>query len=109
MNDSRTIRFQAARVLSQMEPPRDTGVAVLMEALKEKPQRLEAALALVRIGPPAVPALVTALKDPSPALRRDAAEILRDLGPKAKSAVGALSAALKDEQRAVRGLAARAL
>src|SRR5262249_27271049 len=85
-NDNKPLRFQAARLLSQFEPPSEAGVAVLVEALKDKTQKLEAADALARIGPPAVPALVIALKDRSPAVRRDAAKILRDLGPKAKSA-----------------------
>jgi HEAT repeat protein len=109
LKDNRTLRFAAACVLSQVDPSSPAGVPVLIDALKEKPQRIEAAAALVRIGPPALPGLTAALTDPNPAVRRDAADILRDLGPRAKSAAPALAKALEDEDPHVRLAVVRAL
>jgi HEAT repeat protein len=64
---------------------------------------------LVRIGEPAIPALLEALKDESPAVRRWAALVLADLGPAAPGAVGPLMDALADGDESVRLAAAQAL
>jgi transglutaminase-like putative cysteine protease len=68
-----------------------------------------AADALSRIGEPAVPALVSALSDPDPKVRLQAARALARIGPPARDAVPALTRALDDTDLAVRANAARAL
>jgi HEAT repeat protein len=64
---------------------------------------------LVRIGEPAIPALVELLKDESATVRRWAALVLADLGPAAPSALGPLMDALADRDESVRLAAAQAL
>jgi len=74
--------------------------------------RLRALRRLERLGArasPAVPALITGLTDPDPAIRREIAEVLGRIGPTANQAVPALTTALKDPERDVRAAAARAL
>ena len=71
--------------------------------------RLAAATALSGIGPTCVPALVEALKDPSPAVRADAAYGLTHLSFAARAAVPALAVALRDEDAQVRERASEAL
>lgn len=63
---------------------------------------------LVRIGEPAIPALIEALGDENPAVRRWAALVLADVGP-APTAVGPLMEALADRDETVRTAAAQAL
>jgi HEAT repeat protein len=65
--------------------------------------------ALGEMGEAVVPALVAALKEPSPERRRVAAYALGSMGAQAEPAVKALGTALGDEQWPVRSLAARAL
>src|SRR5438067_1387202 len=65
--------------------------------------------ALIRTGPPAVPALGRALKSKKPAVRRNAAYVLAEIGPGAREAVAALGAALQDPDREVRRNAAETL
>src|SRR5947209_14146481 len=76
---------------------------------KEPKQSLAAIDALLKVGPPAVPALGDALKGKEAALRRNAAYVLGELGPDAKDAVGALADALRDEDAGTRQYAAAAL
>src|SRR5262245_1884696 len=64
---------------------------------------------LARIGEPAVPALVAALKDKESVVRAHAAEALSSMGAKAKAAVPALISSLKDESWEVRLPSAEAL
>lgn len=71
--------------------------------------REAAADALGRIGEPAVPELVRMLQDPDPALRRQAADVLARIGPRAGAAVPQLTLALDDADPQVRRSAARAL
>jgi HEAT repeat protein len=64
----------------------------------------------VQIGLPAVPALVKALQDKEPGVRRSAAEVLGAMGLEAKDAVPALAEARrKDDVEAVRKAADEAL
>jgi HEAT repeat protein len=65
--------------------------------------------ALGGMGEAVVPALTTALKDPSIERRRVAAYALGAIGPDARSAVAALERLLRDEQETLRFLGARAL
>ncbi len=64
---------------------------------------------LAKIGKPAVPALIVALKDQAKVVRRRAAEALGKIGTEAKAAIPALIAALDDEGYLVRESAADAL
>jgi len=65
--------------------------------------------ALSWMGPDAVPPLIAALKDASPAVRRAAARALGNLGADAQRARSALETAASDPQEDVRTAAAKAL
>jgi hypothetical protein len=75
----------------------------------ERLMREAASETLVRIGEPAIPALLEALKDESPTVRRWAALVLAELGPAAPGAIGPLMDALADGDESVRLAAAQAL
>jgi HEAT repeat protein len=62
-----------------------------------------------RIGPPAIPLVVTLLRDGRVAIRRNAVDVLIDLAPHTESIQATLREALKDEDAEVAGDAARAL
>src|SRR5262249_8842 len=62
-----------------------------------------------RIGPPAIPLLVELLRHESDSIRRSAIGELIDLAPHTQWSQAALRRALKDEDAAVAGDAARAL
>ena len=66
-------------------------------------------MALVKIGQPAVPALIGALKNPDKRVRTHTASALARMGEQAKAAIPALIAALKDKDTNVRSSAAFAL
>ncbi|MBL9122522.1 MAG: HEAT repeat domain-containing protein [Planctomycetaceae bacterium] len=68
-----------------------------------------AADSLARIGPAAVPALLTAMENRDPAVRARAAQAFARMGPEASAAVPALTRALQDRDPDVRKSAARAL
>ncbi len=76
---------------------------------EERVLRDAASETLVRIGEAAVPRLVEALNDERPAVRRWAAEVLTEMGPRADAAIGPLMEALGDEDTEVRLAAAQAL
>ncbi|MFO0905493.1 MAG: HEAT repeat domain-containing protein [Pirellulales bacterium] len=71
--------------------------------------REAAAVALGRIGEPAVPALVEALRSHDPEIRLQAADTLARIGPGAEQAVPSLTELLEDEDIRIRKAAARAL
>lgn len=82
------------------------------EALKPFDQWTEqhaAADALGRIGPPAVPDLIQALRNRDPAVRKQAAEVLARMGSDAQPAVPDLIRLLDDEDESIRKEAARTL
>ena len=85
-------------------------VPALIEAsvkIKHTEVNLNAARALAAIGDPAVPALLSAMRDEDRRLCRTAARVLGRIGNKA--AVPALISALRDKHAAVRASAAEAL
>lgn len=86
-------------------------LAALIEELKDEriQVRIEAVFALRRCGAPAVPALISAVKDREGRVRRVAAIALGRIGPAARDAVPALIGALSDADRYVRYPAAVAL
>ena len=78
-------------------------------AFPEPSEQELAGQALGRIGKPAVPQLVNALRHRDPSVRRQAASVLAKIGPDARAAAPMLTAALDDEDLAVRKAASRAL
>src|SRR5262249_11597415 len=108
MHEHRGVRFASARLLSEVEPSSPAGVPVLIDGLKGS-NRFEARVALTRVGGPAVEAVAGLLSDANPNLRREAADILRDMGPRAAPAAAALVKAVADEDELVRLAAIRAL
>lgn len=100
-----------AILLACREKPAGSDVPALIADLKSgNPEAAgKANLALVRIGEPAVPALVELLSGDDVQLRGVAAATLWAMGPKAKAAVPALAAALSDADLDVRLGSAMAL
>jgi len=93
------VRRNAAFALGEIGPP---SIPILLQILRDPTPRIRrnVAAALVRIGPPAVPSLIGLLNSNKPIIRKNAASILGRIGPEAKSAVPALEAALRDEDKA---------
>jgi len=93
---------------SKPKPPDPTA---LVEKLKSPDQGVSgaAALELIGVGEPAVPALVELLRDPDPSHRANAARTFWAMGARAGSAAPALGEALADSDSAVRVGAAMAL
>ena len=89
----------------------DPRIAPLIEKLTLNDARIrrDASEALIDIGAPALPALITALQDPDPNLRWCAASVLGDMGEEAVVAIPALTQALQDSASQVRLYATLAL
>jgi HEAT repeat protein len=83
---------QGVATLGSIGPRAKAAVPALIKDVKDARRRLDALAALVKIGAPAVPALMRALEEKSlrPA-RKDIIEALGDIGPTAKEALGPLS------------------
>ncbi len=96
---------------SWAQPTPYTQVAPLIEKLTDNDFRVrhDAADAIVKIGSPAVPFLIEALKAENKQVRWRAASALGEIGAEASSAVPALIAALQDEDEYIRRIAAYAL
>jgi len=90
-------------------PNRPLAQLVQRPLLREISISETAADSLARIGTQALPVLISALRDPDPIVRGNAAKGLARLGEAAQQAVPALTAALADEDDKVRLAAARAL
>ncbi|HEU4753756.1 MAG TPA: HEAT repeat domain-containing protein, partial [Armatimonadota bacterium] len=73
----------------------------------DRGRQREAREALAALGPAAVPALCEALRSGEPGVRRQAAELLGEIGD--RSAAGALAACFRDADSEVRQKAAEAL
>ncbi len=112
----------AERLKLEMHKPRDVGVvaqAAYEQSSEQSPQTIKpfeqwtdqdaAEDALGRIGAPAVPALMDALRSTNPSVRRKAVEVLGRMGEDASPAVPALTALLDDPDFGVRKAAARTL
>jgi HEAT repeat protein len=90
----------------------DTGVAVLVEELRNEKARYWACIALAEAGPKAkvaVPDLAKLVASKEPEMRMQAIITLGEIGPDAKPAVGSIIKALSDEQNSVRFAAAYSL
>jgi hypothetical protein len=88
-------------------PPTDEEEA--LKPFDEWSEQHAAADALGRIGPPAVPDLIQALRNRDPVVRKQAAEVLARMGSDAKPAVPDLVHLLDDEDESIRKEAARTL
>jgi HEAT repeat protein len=84
-------------------------IPALIEALKYEDLRAYAADRLLNIGPEAVPELIRALEGEYGPIREYAAWILGKMGPEAEAAIPALTEALWDKDKRVRGTAQKAL
>ena len=84
------------------------GIAVALSD-DDETVRMYAALALGRIGPTAVPALITALSDVHMYVRYSTAKVLGQIGPVTVEVVPALMAALQDPDQEVINAAKKAL
>ncbi|MCW8129510.1 MAG: HEAT repeat domain-containing protein [Planctomycetota bacterium] len=107
------LRSKATFALNRMT---EGSVAVLPEQLKaiqgsDRTLRKTTLASLYnkKLGPSAVPALVSALKDDDPEIRRMAAMHLANIGPAAQGAIKDLMAGLDDRDSRVRSLCLRAL
>ncbi|MBW4547766.1 MAG: HEAT repeat domain-containing protein [Symplocastrum torsivum CPER-KK1] len=96
---------------SWAQPTPYTQVAPLIEKLTDNDFRVrhDAADAIAKIGSPAVPALIEALKSEKKQVRWRAASALGEIGAEASSAVPALTTALQDEDEYIRRISAYAL
>jgi HEAT repeat protein len=104
------VRTAAGEALRKIQP--DLGVdPVLIAGLDNYDGGdLDAALAgLAEAGEPATPALIAALKSPTPRVRRNAGIALGRIGPAARAAVPDLAALLADSDNSVREGAAQGL
>jgi HEAT repeat protein len=122
-DDDPVVRINAALSLYKLGPAAREAVPALIRALADQVDlvRMDAAMALARIGPDAreaVPALVEALQRRENrgyvltfprSIREQMADALGRIGPDAHEAVPVLSAALADDQAAMRDTAAQAL
>ncbi len=109
LEDDRASREEgdrAALALGAMGPRARAALSPLMERFRRSDDLIPG---MVEMGPAAVPGLTTMLGDADPELRRRAARTLRWIGPPARSASEALTAALKDPLPFVRAEAALAL
>ena len=103
------VRSAAANALGSMGPAALSAVSALIEAHRQLAVRPAVARSLSRIGRPAIPALIGALKDPEADVRCSAAAVLEKMGAHAQAAVPALIEALKDPKASVRSSAAAVL
>lgn len=121
-NESSLVRGTAAYALGGIGEPAKGAVPALADALRDERTEgtytvsFRAAVALVKIGQPAVPALIQALVDPSSLARANAAYALGEvgyasggIGELAEEALPALIEMLRDKDKEARGRAAYAL
>lgn len=99
------IRERAAEQLALIAPRDERALRALILALQDENPEVQRALR--KFGPS--PQLTAALSHRDAQIRRGAAEVLGDLGPRASESVPALVRALRDKQESVRTTAAHAL
>ena len=109
----RSTSYRATEALGFLGPHAVSAVPDLIERIPESYLSWDlhepVVVALVRVGPPAVPFLVEALRGGSPCARAAAAAILGRIGPRAAAAGPALVTALRDDVPEVHAEAADAL
>jgi HEAT repeat protein len=105
-------RVAAARALVQIDPAnRNLAVPVLVASLADEKAFVREVVPdqLARMGKPAVPALIEALKSENPRVRCEVLRVLGKIGAEANESLPAVLRALKDEPWSVRAAAASAL
>jgi HEAT repeat protein len=98
------LRRLAVWALSESDPNSEYVVPGLVKALGDQDHEVRriANQALVQWSTQTIPALIKAVKDPTPKVREEAIFALANIGQSAKEAVPALLQALKDENKLVR-------
>jgi HEAT repeat protein len=102
---------ESARILGEMgEEAKDAVPALARLAYSgKKDLKIQASIALGRIGPAAGKWLAAAMRAPDGKIRSGAARVLADMSPPSPEAAAALAAALEDPDAGIRADAARAL
>jgi|GEM_PF-1980776 len=102
---------ESVRILGEMGDGAKDAVPALARAAfsGRKDLKLQASIALVRIGPPAGKWLDAALRAPDPKIRAGAAKVLSEMSPPSPEAAASLAAALDDPDAGIRASAAKAL
>ena len=98
-------RIDAMQRLRQVGPQAAPATGALVALLADEKLGREARLTLARIGEPAVPALIAALKSDDDGVRWWAAQALEEIGPAAKAAIPALIASFEDPAHPVKNSA----
>jgi len=110
-DENQFVRGWAIRSVGWMDEDGASATSDLTDALNDNEYfiRKQAAVALSRIGPEAIPPLVDALSGNEAGVRAAAASALGEFGTEAQPAIPALVAALRDDDLAVRSAAVVAL
>jgi len=111
-NDVPNVKRECAYALGEIRVADDDVISALRNAMEGKEDIWvghQAALALGRLGPPALPALIDALGNENSDIREEAAEGLKEMGIAAKDAETALIKSLQDADPEVRKWCAKAL
>jgi HEAT repeat protein len=103
------LRHQAIATLINMGPAAREAAGALAGLLGDAGHRDAARLALVKIGPAAVPSLQQALKTKDPRVRAHALNALGRIGPAAREALPAIREAVNDPDRIVHTMATWAI
>lgn len=106
-----TQRQEAYQALRRLRPHATFAIAPLVRALSDDDPQVAnvAIMTLVVFADEAVPAVTEALRSPKPAVRSRAAQVLMQIGPKAKGAAPALAVALGDADPTVRQMSVMAI
>jgi len=110
--DVRDVKRECAEALGKIGVADDDVISALRNAMEPNEHawvQNQAALALGKLGPPALPALINALGDEHGQIRERAAEGLKEMGIAAKDAETALIKSLQDPNPEVRRYCAKAL
>ena len=105
------LKKNVAQTLGYIGPAAKEAVPALVRLMKEDSGDVKtwAGMALEKIGDPAVEWLLSALDNPDPAVRADAARVFSGMFPPPTRSISRLLAAMKDESVEVRRLAADAV
>lgn len=106
-----TVRISAMKKLADHGTAAKQAVPALGKALRGpfKDLSIQAARSLAQIGGPALPELISALQNPSPAVCERTLGALRILGPEAASGAATVARFLDHESAKIRSLAARVI
>ena len=110
-DEDANVRRAAATALGNIRESSERTLESLIETFTDTDSdvRLAASRSITKLGAPAVPVLIRAMKNPEPAVRVLAATTLENLGEEAVTAIPTLSQALGDDDQAVRLAATYAL